>query len=500
MISPQRPPLPSLPNAIAPCFPLQPIARRKVFVFVLVTLLSSLSPLSALEFANFSTVGYEGKGELEFLSPEDLVLGPGQEIIVADQKNNRIQVLKPDGTFLRFISLLPSPTPAKTASGTAPASATKPIEKAIPPDAAVMPANIFATGSPLLDKPAGLALDGKNRLFVTTSGNHRILVFDYPSASLIGVLSGPGRIQGLLDIPADIDVNDDGWIAVADTGNRRVQIFDSEGRFQREIHYKEETKKKELKSIAPKGVLWIGPKEVLVSYPTFHQVACWNVDGRLLWGYGSQGNRKGELNEPSYMTLLPNRDILISDSRNHRIVEITSKGMFVKNFPISRGSGMGKLYWPRGLALRNDEILVVSEQGNNRVHFLKPSRSAVLLREVRGLAQNDKWDEALPKIEEVLNLQPNEAEARGMMVNALHFFGDRAFAKGDFEKSEEFFRRVLIYNPNDSNVQPKLNNIFWAEHKDLITQLVFGIIAIIFALLVLWVAKHLFNRLVFGHY
>ncbi|HOY67264.1 MAG TPA: tetratricopeptide repeat protein [Candidatus Ozemobacteraceae bacterium] len=480
--------------------PARPWLAAALVLFFGLTIL----PAWGLEFANFVARGYEGKGELEFIMPEDLLLGPSGEIIVADQKNNRIQILTPEGLFKRFLTITPKTpgvasyladlTATQTASLFPPekkreSSSSKAQKQPEPP----------APPGPRLDKPVGLALDGKGHLFVAGSGTGHIWVLRLSDGALLGVIGRFGRLQGQFDTPLDIDVRADGWLAVADSGNRRVQIFDANRKFVREIHYKEETKKKELRSLAPRGVCWLPTGHLAVSYPSFHQIVCWNTNGAVVWRYGAQGNAKGELNEPSYIVPGPSNHLFIADSRNHRFVEITNNGMYVKNYPVGRGSAPGRLFWPRGMALTSEDTLIISDQGNSRVQFFQPSRAAMILREAKTLANRDQWDEAYVRIEQVLNLQPNDPDARALMVNALHFFGDRAMNKGNFEQAEEFLRRILIYSPSDPNVQKKLDTIFWASNKDLIGNFVFGIIAVIAALILFWIVKTTLSRLIFGH-
>ncbi|MFZ2959494.1 MAG: 6-bladed beta-propeller [Candidatus Ozemobacteraceae bacterium] len=487
----------------------------KILPVVLGFLFLQVCPLQAIEYSNFVTRGFEGKGELEFILPEDIVAGPDGEIIVADQKNNRIQVLNPDLTFRRFIvinantvgfasvsAFLNAGTLSGTASGSSLASQTPKVAKAPKAPKAGTKGDRndadLATTSPHLDRPVGLALDRKGRLLVSSSGNSQIYIFQYSTGALLGVIGKKGRGQGMFDAPLDIDVSPEGLLAVADSNNRRIQIFDADGKFQREIYYKEETAKKELRSIAPRGVHWLSAGELIVSYPMFCQVACWEPKGSLLWRYGIQGNAKGELYEPSFIGAGPAGHVLISDSRNHRIVEITATGLFVKNYPIGRGSGPGRLFWPRGIIFGREDALTICDQGNNRIQIFRPSKAALILREAKVLAEKDRWDEAMPKIEQVLNLQPDDGDARLMLVNALHYFGDRSFQAGDFEKSEEYFRRVLIYNPNDLEVAKKLDMLFWASNKDLIMRGVIGLIGVVAGLLLLWVLKIALSRLIFG--
>lgn len=478
-------------------FPVSACNRRAVlsslFLLLFVVLVNRSS--GAIEYSNFVIRGYEGKGELEFLLPEDLILGPGGDIIVADQRNNRIQVLNPDLTFKKYLTLTSSNPgfsvlSAKFESGRErPAKVGKGITTGKEGD--------VATSPPLLDKPVGLALDKRGRLFVSSSGDHRIYIFDYSTGSILDVIGKRGRVQGAFDTPLDIDVNSLGQLAVVDSLNKRIQVFDPEFNFLREIHYKEETKR-ELRSIAPRGVHWLTDTELVVSYPTFHQVVCWDQKGQLLWRYGSPGNGKGELNEPSNIARGAGGNLLITDSKNHRIVEITATGFFVKNYMIGRGSGPGRLFWPRGIAFGKEDSIIVCDQGNSRVQVFRPSKAALILREAKVLAEKDRWDEAMPKIEQVLNLAPDDGEARMLLVNALHYFGDRSFQTQDFDRSEEYYRRVLMYNPNDPDVSRKLDLIFWASNKDLIMRAVFGIIAIIAGLLLFWIIKIALSRLIYG--
>lgn len=447
-----------------------------------------------LDFSNFQVKGFEGKGPGEFMAPEGLILGPKREIVVADHRNNRIQVFQEDGTFLRFIPP-PELPPSWLGLKKFPETASATADDLVRLEAAGKKLDLLRA---YMKRPVGLAFDAKGRLYVSCNDSHKILILRLSDGLLLGTIGQRGAALGQFMVPMDIDISPTGLLAVADWGNKRVQILNAEGACIRELLYQEETKKG-LRPIAGRGVHWLPTGELVVTYPTFHQIACWNVEGELLWRFGAEGSGRGELKEPSFITAGPNGNLLVSDTGNHRFVEITGKGSLVKNFRVMRGTSPGRLIHPRGMALLKDDVLVICDQGNNRLHFFQPGRAAVLLREAQELARADKWEEALPNIERVLYLLPNDQDAQNLMVNALHYFGDRAYDKQDYTRAEEYFRRVLMFQPEDSRVPQKLDKIFWAENQGLIAKVVFGIMALIFGLLVLWTLKVLFSRMVFGH-
>lgn len=451
---------------------------------------TTLSCLHALEFGDYVVKGFEGRSEGEFQSPEDLILSPDGEIIVADSKNNRIQVLNKDGVFIRFIPPVQSGS-ALTDASTPAASSSEPISSFNPQNAEKLRSHV--------KKPVGLAMDNQNRLYISCNDTHRIVVVNFPDGTLLETIGKLGSGQGEFRTPMDIDIRDsDELLAVADWGNKRVQLLNRNGTMLKELHYKEEGKKG-LKSLQPRGVHWLPNGSLIVSYPTYNQLVCWSAEGEIQWRYGIKGQGKGELSGPTFITSGPEDNVLVMDTANHRMVEITPDGFFVENYPVLRGTLPGRLLWPRGMTLQNQDTLVIADQGNNRIQFFKPGRALVMLKEARNLALEDRWEEAMPKIEQVLYLRQGDLDARNLMVNALHYYGDQAMQKGDFSRAEEFFRRVLAFQPNDPNVPTKLDAIFWAVNQELIIKVVFVIIVSVFGLLTLMIIKILITRFFFSH-
>jgi ABC-type Fe3+ transport system permease subunit/DNA-binding beta-propeller fold protein YncE len=79
------------------------------------------------------------------------------------------------------------------------------------------------------NRPEGLAVDTKDRLYVADSCNHRIQIFS-PDGQFVASYGRAGRGPGELSYPYDIQVDRTGRQYVCEFGNSRVQIFDAENR------------------------------------------------------------------------------------------------------------------------------------------------------------------------------------------------------------------------------------------------------------------------------
>lgn len=448
-------------------------------VFASLFSLTNIETAQALDFSSFSVKGFEGKGPLEFSSPEDLLITQDGRIIVADHRNNRLQILSSEGDYLDSIP----GTPPKAASATISAEEQAKIQN-------------YTELQNICRKPSGLALDKSGLLYVASFEADKIGIINLADNSLTGTLSRSGKAQGELNGPTDIAISPDGTkIAVAEFKGKRVQILAEDGKCLKELLYQEETKKGRFSAVAPRGVHWNNLGQLIVTYPTFNQIVCWEpMEGKLIWRYGTaKGRDKGQLDGPSFLTDGKEGNLLISDTGNHRIVEITGDGKFFEHHS-RKGSAPGRLLSPRGLALASDESLIIADSGNNRIHFFQPGQATVMLREVKQYALKDDWESAMPRIEKILYLQPNNQQAVDLMVNGLYFFGNQAFNEKNYEKAEEFYRRVLRYKPEDPEIPQKLDAIFWAANQGLIATVFFGIIAVVVGLIIIWILKVFISR------
>jgi len=86
-----------------------------------------------------------------------------------------------------------------------------------------------ANGVELLDEPTGVCRDAaRRRIYVADSGHHRIAVFD-DDLSMTGSFGGPGTAPGQFDRPVGIAVDGRGRVFVAQVDSARLQVFDGDG-------------------------------------------------------------------------------------------------------------------------------------------------------------------------------------------------------------------------------------------------------------------------------
>jgi hypothetical protein len=94
-----------------------------------------------------------------------------------------------------------------------------------------------------------------------------------------------------------------------------------------------------------------------------------NQQGEIVWQYGQagiNGSGLGLLNVPVFAMQLPNKDIMIVDQANNRVIEVN---FTTKQIDWSYGptSGPGALNSPNAVQLLSDGDLLIADQGNNRV-------------------------------------------------------------------------------------------------------------------------------------
>ena len=188
-----------------------------------------------------ASVGKQGSGSLEFKKPCGITISPiTGHIYIADEINNRIQVLNPDLTFSFMFGT----------NGSANGQFDCPRDVAIDKQELVYVVDCFnhciqrfTTDGQFLSKfgtygsnpgqlicPVGIVMDINNFIYIVEStvyrnlGNHRISIFT-TDGQFIRYFGGQGSSVSQFDTPCGITFDREGYLYVCDCINNRLVVY-----------------------------------------------------------------------------------------------------------------------------------------------------------------------------------------------------------------------------------------------------------------------------------
>jgi DNA-binding beta-propeller fold protein YncE len=131
------------------------------------------------------SIGGRGNGDGEFNYPTHLAIS-GEQLIVNDTMNFRLQVFSPDGAHQRTFGR-------------------------------------HGDGSGNFAQPKGVAVDSEGHIYVADAVTNHVQIFDQQGRFLLG-FGGTGSAAGEFNVPAGLAIVND-RVYVADSYNKRVQVF-----------------------------------------------------------------------------------------------------------------------------------------------------------------------------------------------------------------------------------------------------------------------------------
>ena len=266
--------------------------------------------------------GKEGSGDGMFNYPFGVAVSDGDEIVVVDCGNHRVQVFHSNGTF-------------SSSFGHKGENAGE------------------------FNNPVGIAIDKDRNIFVADSDNHRIQILSWEGRHL-GSFGGIGDLDSQLSDPWGLSLDSTGNVIVADTGNKLIKIFTPDGRFVMNIGGQGSFS-------FPVHCVQCG-EYFIVSDTGEHCIKVFNREGHFQYKFGKQGEGDGEFNYPRFLSVTQSKHLLVCDQGNHRIQVFELDGMFVGKFG-THGSKLGEFNDPfSGAVLSNDQI-VVCDKENHRLQI-----------------------------------------------------------------------------------------------------------------------------------
>jgi DNA-binding beta-propeller fold protein YncE len=229
--------------------------------------------------------GAEGNQPGQFKEPWAVTVGPEGDVYVADTWNHRIQVFDDQGQLKKIWGTF--------------GEVQDPM-----------------ASQELLYGPRDLVVDGEGYLYITDTGNKRVVKYD-PEGNMVRAVGGAGSEEGQMQEPVGLALSPEGDLYVADTWNQRVQVFDRDLNFLRSwpVYAWEGM------SVLNKPYLAVDAEgSVYATDPEGYRVIAFDSEGELLRVWGQKGSDLSSMSLPTGIAAAPAGPLFVSDSENNRIL------------------------------------------------------------------------------------------------------------------------------------------------------------------------------------
>jgi DNA-binding beta-propeller fold protein YncE len=220
------------------------------------------------------------------------------------------------------------------------------------------------SGPGKLAHPIGVAVSDAGDIFVSSSDDHRIVVF-HPDGSFAQAFGREGKGPGELERPMHISIGPDGLLYVAEYVNDRISVFRLDGTFVRHFTARSLDAPGGV-AVDKSGVIYLANfygHDILVLSPDGN-VARWGRPGRV-W--------HSELHYPTDVRIAPDGSLWVADAYNNRLqrfVEGRSTnivgwdlGLRIFGFRVATGLGIDPLGRVYGADFGHGKVRVFDGQG-----------------------------------------------------------------------------------------------------------------------------------------
>jgi tripartite motif-containing protein 71 len=213
-------------------------------------------------------------------------------------------------------------------------------------------------GTSPLSFPTGITLDFMGNIFITDTGNNRVVECD-PEGGFLREIGGFGWETGQFNHPTYLTTDNGLNIYVVDSQNKRIQRLDHNLNFVAAINIE---KSGDFTGLGlPEGIAITPSGEMILSDM---QEDClilldngFNYE-RSVGGFGGGG---GNLRDPLGICLDRDGNIFVADSHDNRVAVFDRFGNFLKGF------GEKYLNLPSGVAVDQNQLTFVANTGNNSI-------------------------------------------------------------------------------------------------------------------------------------
>ena len=215
--------------------------------------------------------------------------------------------------------------------------------------------------------PDGIYVDDDDQcIYVADCYNHRIVQWKFgaDSGQVMAGGNGEGNRMNQLNYPTDVivDKNNDSLI-ICDRENKRVIQWPLRNGTKPQII---------ISDINCNGLTMDNNRNLYVSDDEKNEVRRWKIgdkNGTIVAGGNGKGNRRNQLDVPSYIFVDEDHSLYISDTKNHRVMKWmkgANEGIVIAGGQ-SKGDSLSQLDRPQGLVVDHMGNLYVADNFNNRI-------------------------------------------------------------------------------------------------------------------------------------
>jgi len=170
--------------------------------------------------------------------------------------------------------------------------------------------------------PGGMVVDNENRfLYVADAARDQVMVYDADKLNLIRTIGTTGKKHALTEpgqfsVPTNVALDSDNNLYVTDTYNNRVEIFDADGNFIRQFGRAGD---RPGTFARPKGIAIDADGHVWVADAVQDTVQCFTPEGRLLIWMGGHGLMPGQFRTLAGLYIDKNNRIFTSEQFPGRV-------------------------------------------------------------------------------------------------------------------------------------------------------------------------------------
>jgi DNA-binding beta-propeller fold protein YncE len=269
------------------------------------------------------------------------------DLIIVDSRNNRLEVRRPDGSLVKHVGA------TYGAEGAGKGEFREPCGVAVGPDGDVYVADTFHTVAANNGLPWG-------RIEKLDSAYNYLAEVDQSGSGAPGFFG-----------PRSVAVDGQGRVWMSDTGNSRLLVFDNQLKFIRAIGSRGTN---DLQFQEPFGLAVDAQGDIYVADRLNFRIQVIAPDFTLLRQFKVDGWEAGQINQEPYLAVDNGHHWLwITDPTHNRVLRYGLKGGPHKVYEKAYfGAVLTSFNLPTGVAVASDGTVAVSDSGSGRILTLKP--------------------------------------------------------------------------------------------------------------------------------